>query len=75
MRDVSGRAVVRLGDPVDHGGEVITALDMKAHGISVTAQDCLVRCPRCGDECRILAGAGRQEHRGRITACEGDLTK
>jgi len=75
MRDASNRPVVRLGDPTDHGGEVITALDFQVQGRPVTAEDCWTRCPRCAGEFRILPGPSGRRHLGRTIAFEGDLTE
>ena len=75
MRDASGRAVVRLGDPTDHGGEVVTALDIQAHGRPVAAEGCRVRCPRCGGEFRIISSRPGPRHKGQTIAFEGDRTE
>ncbi|SFM41532.1 PAAR domain-containing protein [Variovorax sp. OV329] len=75
MRDEHGRPAVRLGDTTDHGGEVITALDIHVHGRRVAAQDCLTRCPRCGGEFRIIPRLSGARHKGRILAFDGDLTE
>lgn len=75
MRDSRGRRVVRLGDPTDHGGEVITALDARVHGKPVTAKDCLVRCPRCAGVFRIVPDHTERRHNGRVIAFEGDPTE
>lgn len=75
MRDALGRPVVRLGDPTDHGGEVITALDMHVHGRPVTAEGCMTRCPRCGGEFRIIPRPSGPRHKGQAIAFEGDGTE
>ncbi|WP_295371959.1 PAAR domain-containing protein [uncultured Pseudacidovorax sp.] len=75
MRDSRSRPVVRLGDPTDHGGEVLTALDMIVLGKPVTGEGCVARCPRCGGVFRIVPAHTERRHRGRVVAFEGDLTE
>lgn len=74
MRDSTGRCVVRLGDPTDHEGEVITALDFVVQGIPVTAEDCMTWCPRCKGHFKIIASRRERRHMGKTIAYEGDLT-
>ena len=75
MRDADKRPVVRHGDPTDHGGKVIAALDFAAHGIPVTAEDCMVWCPRCKGNFRIVTPRAGRKHMGKTIAYEGDLAE
>lgn len=76
MRDETGRPAVRLGDITDHGGRVKTALDgVLARGLPVAGEGCLVSCPRCGGDFRILRAVSGRSHMGRTIAYEGDLTE
>ncbi|MCR6480031.1 PAAR domain-containing protein [Variovorax sp. ZS18.2.2] len=75
MRDADNRPVVRLGDPTDHGGEVITALDFVVHGIPVTAEDCMTWCPKCKGNFRIITPRIGRKHLDKTIAYEGDLTE
>jgi uncharacterized Zn-binding protein involved in type VI secretion len=76
MRDETGRPAVRLGDSTDHGGRVKTALDnVLALGVPVAGEGCIVSCPRCRGDFRILRAASGRSHMGRTIAYEGDLTE
>jgi uncharacterized Zn-binding protein involved in type VI secretion len=76
MRDPASRAAVRRGDPTDHGGEVISALDLQVHGIPVAGEGCLTWCPKCKGTFKILPplNAARR-HKGRAIVYDGDLTE
>nr|WP_081682009.1 PAAR domain-containing protein [Pseudacidovorax intermedius] len=75
MRDSRGRRVVRLGDPTDHGGEVLTALQSIVLGKPVTGEGCVARCPRCGGVFRIVPTHTERSDHGKVVAFEGDLTE
>jgi uncharacterized Zn-binding protein involved in type VI secretion len=75
MRDEKNRRVIRLGDGTDHDGTVKTALNgIRAHGIPVAGEDCLVWCPRCKGDFRILPSSSGRRHHGKTIAYEGDPT-
>ncbi|WP_219211122.1 PAAR domain-containing protein [Variovorax boronicumulans] len=78
MKDANNRRAIRLGDPTDHGGEVKTALtSILVRGLPVAAEGCLVTCPRCGGDFRILPSASPspRRHLGQTIAFEDDLTE
>ncbi|APW38291.1 hypothetical protein RD110_14745 [Rhodoferax koreense] len=75
MRDADNRRVVRLGDPTDHHGNVITALDFIVQGIAVAAEDCMTWFPKCKGSFRILTLRVGRKHMGKTIAYEGDLTE
>ena len=75
MRDASGRAVIRLGDPTDHQGEVKTAFNgLTVRGVPVSGEDCMAWCPKCNGEFRLIP-SGPRRHMGKAIAYEGDLTE
>ncbi|WP_234983809.1 PAAR domain-containing protein [Pseudacidovorax sp. RU35E] len=67
--------MVRLGDPTDHGGEVLTALQLIVHGKPATGEGCVACCPRCGGLFRIVPTHTERRHHGKVVAFEGDLTE
>jgi len=75
MRDANGRAVIRLDDPTDHGGEVKTAFaGLLALGKPVAGEGCVASCPRCGGDFKIVPSSSRR-HLGKQVAYEGDVTE
>ena len=76
MRDENQRLAVRLGDGTDHGGTVKTALDkMLVLGIPVAGEGCIVSCPRCGGDYRILPSPSGRRHLERTIAYDHDVTE
>jgi uncharacterized Zn-binding protein involved in type VI secretion len=76
VRDENQRLAIRLGDRTDHGGTVRTAFDkMLVLGIPVAGEGCIVSCPRCGGDYRILRSPSGRRHQGRTIAYDHDVTE
>jgi len=76
MRNADNKAVIRLGDRTDHGGEVKTAFTgLKAHGVAVAGEDCVAWCPKCKGNFRLLPSPGAKKHLGKAIAYDRDLTE
>ena len=76
MRDKQGRGVIRLGDSSSHGGVVKTALPgFAAQGKPPAGQGCLVWCPRCRGNFRLLVTDAQRRHHGIPLAYHGDATE
>lgn len=75
MKDEQGRAMARLGDTTDHGGEVIEcATDLRHLGVGVALDGHGVRCPKCGGVFALIA-SGSRKHHGRRVGYIGDETE
>jgi uncharacterized Zn-binding protein involved in type VI secretion len=74
MQDAQGRAMIRLGDKTDHGGEVIEAASDLTHlGIGVALDTHKVTCPKCGGVFELQA-SGPRTHHGQRVGYVGDTT-
>ncbi|PHM37587.1 hypothetical protein Xmau_03804 [Xenorhabdus mauleonii] len=72
---MAGKAVIRLNDMTDHGGQVITAIDGYAYqGIPVAAKGDLVTCPKCKGTFPIVEGSRDLKYQGKNIALEGMQT-
>jgi uncharacterized Zn-binding protein involved in type VI secretion len=72
-----GKRVIRLGDPTDHGGTVVStaAPQFTVGGTPIALVGDLVACPRPGHGvCAIVEGDLRHTVNGRAVAYEGHKT-
>ncbi|KVU45955.1 hypothetical protein WK69_15595 [Burkholderia ubonensis] len=71
------RRIIRLGDPTDHGGEVVqtSAQQFKVHGVPVARKGDRCSCPRDGHhDCVIIEGDENFKVDGVPVAFEGHKT-
>lgn len=71
------RKIIRLGDPTDHGGQVIKsgAPHFKIGGVPVALMGDLCSCPKTGhDHCTIAEGDPKHKINGVAVAYEGHKT-
>lgn len=69
-----GRAVIRLGDRTDHGGEVISVSSKTVVlGKEAALAGDLTRCPKCKGEFPIQPDGNGARHQGRPYAYHGDV--
>ena len=71
-----GRAVIRMGDKTDHGGEVISASsETTMMGKVAVLADDMTFCPRCKGTFGVKPDGKGAKHKGRPYAYHGDLTE
>jgi uncharacterized Zn-binding protein involved in type VI secretion len=69
------KAVIRVGDPTDHGGKVLASSvsHYTVSGIAVAVVGDPVSCPKKGHvNCKIVSGNARHTIDGKPVAYEGD---
>lgn len=72
----AGRAVIRLGDKTDHGGQVITASsDTKVMGRIAALEGDMTVCPQCKGAFAIKPDGKGARHMGKPYAYDGDATE
>ncbi|PHM45106.1 hypothetical protein Xmau_01313 [Xenorhabdus mauleonii] len=72
---MSGKAVIRLNDITDHGGQVISAIDGYVYqGVPIAAKGDLVACPKCKGTFPIVEGSSNLKYQGKNIALEGMQT-
>lgn len=72
----NGRAVIRINDKTDHGGQVITASsDTTVMGRFAALQDDMTYCPKCMGNFAIKRDGAGARHAGKPYAYDGDLTE
>jgi uncharacterized Zn-binding protein involved in type VI secretion len=71
-----GRAVVRLNDKTDHGGQIISASSgTTVMGVAAALQNDMTQCPKCKGNFAIKPYGAGARHEGKPYAYEGDSTE
>ena len=71
-----GRAVIRINDKTDHGGQVISASSGTIVMGSVAAlQGDMTKCPKCNGNFAIKPDGVGARHEGKPYAYDGDITE
>lgn len=72
---MAARAIVRLGDPTSHGGEVLEAFqNISIYGKPAAGVGHKGYCPKCKREFVIIGGAAIATYLGKNVAVEGMYT-
>jgi uncharacterized Zn-binding protein involved in type VI secretion len=70
-----GRAVIRVNDKTDHGGEVISVSSGTiVMGIEAALADDMTFCPKCKGNFPIKPDGTGAKHKGRPYAYQNDVT-